>query len=245
MPVVSSATDAAELKLHAWRAYYGRQGPVNHARALQLYGQAAALGDAEAQHVYGGMLYEGVGTKPDRAAGAAWLLKAAEQGYVSPESMAIVGRMYLHGQGVPQNYEEGRKWLTRAAEEGNMQAQNDLAYLYTRGLVDGQPDEEKALRLYEQAAYQGDVSAQANTGIMYATGMGTEANPVRGYSWLSVAAGQGHAGAAVHRNNLVLDMSWEELNQAQALSLDLYRQVRQGKGSGRLAPAPQEPSASP
>jgi uncharacterized protein len=216
---------ARRLKMQAYRAYYGKGQPVNYAKALVLYQQAAERGDAEAQFVTGGMLYQGQGIEePDKRGGFKWLLKAAEQGRVSPESLTIIGSMYLRGNSVPQNYIEAKKWLGQAAQKGNMAAQNELAYLYYYGLG-GNRDYKKALELYEQAALQGDAMAQANTGLMYASGTGTDTDKARGYAWYSLAASRGNTAASTNRNNLMMDMSWEELNRAQALSLELYRRV--------------------
>lgn len=226
---------ALRLKMLGYRAYYGKGQPVDYVRALTLYRQAAELGDAEAQFVYGGMLYQGQGTDPDRRGGFKWLLKAAEQGEMSPESLAIIGSMYLRGSTVPQNYLQAKKWLTDAAEQGNRAAQNDLAYLYYNGLG-GERDYEKALELYEQAALQGDTMAQANTGLMYATGTGTETDKARGYAWYSLAASRGNTVAAINRNNLMMEMSWDELNRAQAISLQLYREVERMAAPKMIAP---------
>lgn len=230
---------AQQLKVQAYRAYYGKGQPVDYARALALYRQAAERGDAEAQFVTGGMLYQGQGTDPDKRGGFKWLLQAAEQGKVSPESLAIIGAMYLRGSTVPQNYLEAKKWLADAAAQGNLAAQNDLAYLYYNGLG-GERDYEKALVLYEKAALQGDAMAQANAGLMYATGSGTDTDKARGYAWYSLAASRGNTIASINRNNLMMDMSWEELNRAQAISLELYRQVENMTKPQLIAPDPQE-----
>ena len=230
---------AQQLKVQAYRAYYGKGQPVDYARALALYRQAAERGDAEAQFVTGGMLYQGQGTDPDKRGGFKWLLQAAEQGKVSPESLAIIGAMYLRGSTVPQNYLEAKKWLADAAAQGNLAAQNDLAYLYYNGLG-GERDYEKALVLYEKAALQGDAMAQANAGLMYATGSGTDTDKARGYAWYSLAASRGNTIASINRNNLMMDMSWEELNRAQAISLELYRQVENMTKPQMIAPEPQE-----
>lgn len=230
---------ALRLKAQAYRAYYGKGEPVNLSRALELYLLAAQRGDAEAQFVAGGMLYQGQGIDPDRRTGFKWLLKAAEQGKVSPESLAIIGGMYLRGSGVPQNYQEAKKWLNKAAELGNLAAQNDLAYIYYNGLG-GEQDFSKALTLYEQAALQGDVLAQANTGLMYASGTGTDTDRARGYAWYSLAASRGNTTASINRNNLMLNMSWEELNRAQAISLDLYRRIEKVPPPRQIVPEHQE-----
>jgi TPR repeat protein len=228
---------AQRLKMQGYRAYYGKGQGADLVRALAFYRQAAELDDAEAQYVYGAMLYQGQGTDPDKRSGFKWLLKAAEQGEVSPESLAIIGAMYLRGSTVPQNYLQAKKWLTQAAGQGNRAAQNDLAYLYYNGLG-GERDYRKALELYEQAALQGDPMAQANTGLMYATGSGTETDRARGYAWYSLAASRGNAIAAMNRNNLMMEMSWEELNRAQAISLELYRQVEKMAEPKMIAPEP-------
>lgn len=231
---------ARRLKIQAYRAYYGKGEPVNYANALALYQLAAERGDAEAQFVYGGMLYQGQGREePDKRDGFKWLLKAAEQGKVSPESLTIIGTMYLRGNAVPQNYLEAKKWLSEAAQQGNMAAQNDLAYLYFYGLG-GERDYKRALELYEQAALQGDTMAQANTGLMYATGTGTDTDKAKGYAWYSMAASRGNTAAAINRNNLMMEMSWEELNQAQALALELYRRVEHVAIPKMIAPQPEE-----
>lgn len=214
------------LKVEAYRNYYGKGRPLNRMRALQLYRQAAARGDAEAQFIVGGMLYQGQGIDPDRRNGFKWLLKAAEQGNSSPESLNIIGGHYLRGQFVPQNYLEAKKWLTKAAAQGNISAQNDLAYLHYHGLG-GERDYGKALELYEKAALQGDVLAQANLGLMHATGTGTVTDRALGYAWYSLAASRGNTMASLNRGTLMAEMSWEELNRAQALSVELYRRVEQ------------------
>ena len=235
---------AVRLKVEAYRYYYGKGRPLNRARALQLYRQAAARGDAEAQFIAGGMLYQGQGIDPDRRNGFKWLLKAAEQGKSSPESLNIIGGHYLRGRFVPQNYLEAKKWLTEAAAQGNISAQNDLAYLHYYGLG-GERDYGKALELYEQAALQGDVLAQANLGLMHATGTGAATDRALGYAWYSLAASRGNTMASLNRSALMAEMSWEELNRAQALSVELYRRVEQmirttPKAKEAIEPEPEE-----
>lgn len=227
------------LKVDGYRYYYGVGKPINHARALQFYRQAAERGDAEAQFIVGGMLFRGQGRDPDRRNGFKWLLKAAEQGKTSPESLNIIGGMYLRGTHVPQNYLHAKKWLNLAAEQGHVAAKNDLAYILYNGLG-GEQDYQKALELYEQAALQGDILAQANAGLMHATGTGTATDRARGYAWYSLAASRGNTMAALYRNNLMLTMSWDELNRAQAISVELYRQIeRMEAGPGDVSAADQ------
>ncbi len=233
---VETDTTIIRLKTLAYRAYYGVNEPVNLARALDFYRQAAQKGDAEAQYIYGGMLFQGQGTDPDKRGGFKWLMLGAEGGKTTPESLAIIGQMYLRGNTVPQNFLEAKKWLAKGAEQGNVAAQVDLAYMLYHGLG-GERDYTRALALYEKAAFQGDPLAQANTGLMYSTGTGTATDRARGYAWYSLAASRGNTTAAINRNELMADMSWEELNRAQAISLDLYRRVEKIKRSTLISPA--------
>lgn len=232
--------DSATQRLNAegYRHYYGKGRPINHARALHFYLQAAERGDAEAQFIAGGMLYRGLGTDPDHRTAFLWLLKAAEQGKNSSQSLHLIGSAYFQGNPVPQSFLEARKWLDRATTQGSVAACSDLAYLLYNGLG-GEQDRARALALYEQAAREGDVFAQANTGLMYASGTGTEIDRARGYAWYSLAASRGNATAALNRNQLMSAMSWEELNHAQAIAVDLYRQLK------NLPPPQAEPVDTP
>lgn len=210
--------------LQAYRYYTGQGQSVNHSKALQLYLQAARRGDVEAQFIVGGMYIKGQGTDPDQRQGFKWLLRAAQQGKSSPESLAIIGTMYLQGIGVPQNYQEAKQYLQKAAEQDNVMAKKNLAYIYYNGLG-AEPDYERALALYTEAALRGDRAAQNNTGLMYTNGLGTDADRIRGYAWYSLSASQGNVGAMIARNNLMLRMNWEELKKAQALSVELFNEV--------------------
>ncbi len=222
---------SSSLKAQAYRYYNGIGRPVNYGKALQLYLQLARQGDAGAQFVVGGMYYKGQGTDPDQRQGFFWLLKAAEQGVSSPESLGIIGTMYLQGSGVPQNYQEARKYLEQAAAQNNMQAIKNLAYMYYNGLT-GKPDYKEALRLYKKAALLGDDESQSNVGMMYAGGLGTGVDRVHAYAWYSLAASQGNLVAAAARNNLMIKMSWQELIRAQELSVRLYKEVENRRETG-------------
>jgi len=186
--------------------------------------KSAESGDADAQLSVGLKLYKGQGVLQDRKNGFLWILKAAEDGKFSPESLNILGQTYFKGIDIEKNYVEARKWLSLTADQDNYSAKNDLAYLLFNGLG-GDKDYAKAFELYQQAAKHGEVFAQANLGLMYATGTGTEVDKVRAYAWYSFAASQGNVAASTNRNDLLKDMSWDEINLAQRISVELYNEV--------------------
>ncbi len=232
-PLFSKELDeqAIRYKVQGYKYYNGRKVPVDYAKALKYYLLAANRGDAEAQFIAGGMLFKGMGTDPDPVRSFKYLLQAAEQGKTTPESMQILGSMYLRGTGVPQSYDQAKRWLVPASEAGNLKAINDLAFIFYHGL-DGKRQLKRALELYTKAAMLGDNMAQANLGMMYSAGIGTETDLAQGYAWYSLSASQGNRMALIQRNNLLAAMSWEELNQAQELSVDLYQKIMQVEHSG-------------
>jgi len=212
------------VMIQAYRSYKGIGQPVNYPRALRLYLQAAKGGNVEAEFIVGGMYFKGQGTDPDHREGFQWLLKAAQQGKFSPESLAIIGSMYLQGIMVPQNYQEAEKYLQQGADLGDLAATKNLAFMYYNGLT-GKTDYAMALKLYTEAALKGDNAAQNNVGLMYVNGLGADVDRVQAYAWYSLAASQGNAGSMVARNNLMIQMSWDELTRAQALSVKLFKKV--------------------
>jgi hypothetical protein len=186
--------------------------------------RSAESGEADAQLRAGMQLYHGKGVLQDRKNGLNWILKAAEKGTYSPESLHILGQAFFKGIDIEKDYVAARKWLSLLEDQSNYSAKNDLAYMMFNG-IGGDKDYAKAFALYQQAARHGDVLAQANLGLMYATGSGTEIDKVRAYAWYSFAASQGNLAAATNRNDLLKDMSWEEINLAQKLSVELYDEV--------------------
>ncbi len=190
--------------------------------------ESAESGDPEAQLSAGIKLYKGQGVLQDRKKGFDWLRKAAGSGKFSPESLHILGQAFFKGLDTEKNYAEARKWISVLAEQDNDSAKNDLAYMLYKGLG-GDKDYAKAFELYKQAAKHGDVFAQANLGLMYATGTGTKTDQARAYAWYSLAASRGNRAAARNRNALLKGMSWEELNLAQRISVELSNEITRPK----------------
>jgi uncharacterized protein len=220
----------SQLKSTAQRYYWGKDGTRDHAKALSLYLQAAALGDAEAQFIAGGMYFRGRGTEKDPKAAFRLLYQAALNGKSSPESQKILAQSFLVGQAVPKSYPEAVHWYQKSADNGDMDAQNELAFLYFVGHgVEQNP--EKAFELFSQAAHSGLAIAQYNVGIMYYTGNGVAGVDLsKSYAWLNLAASNGYQDADAARIFLETVLDQGELAQAQKLSGDLFRQIEMGRG---------------
>ena len=74
------------------------------------------------------------------------------------------------------------------------------------------------MRHCQHAAEQGRVEAQYNLGLMYATGLGVVRDYVLAHKWFNIAAVHGSPEARVDRSELALDMTSEEIAEAQRLA---------------------------
>ncbi len=206
------------LKRIAKRYYWGNGPKKNLAKALQLYLRAAALGDADAQFISGGMYYKGLGVEKNLPEAFRYLYMAAENGRSSAKSEKIIAESYMTGLGTLKNYDEAIRWYTIAAEHGSAEAKNSLGYIYYLGNGVEQ-DTAEAATYFLAAATDGLAVAQYNVGILYYTGRGFGVTDiVKSYSWMNLAAGNGHQPAIPARDYLETVLSTEELTMAQEYS---------------------------
>ncbi len=207
------------LKNKARTYYYGDNARQDYGKALALYLKAANLGDAEAQYIAGAMYFKGLAGTKDLRRAFTLLHRAALQGKSTPESEKIIGQAFLLGSGVPKNYSEARRWYSLAAAKGDNEAQNELGYLYFTG-KGVKKDPEKALKLFLQSATNGLAIAQYNLGILYYTGNGVQTADLKAaYSWMNIAAANGHKPAVAARDFLETVLSADEIREAQEFSL--------------------------
>ena len=93
--------------------------------------------------------------------------------------------------------------------------------MYDNG--DGVPlDDAKAIKWYRLVAEQGNVGAQINLGVMYATGEGTPPNFVEAYRWLNLAVGnisdpKERAGATSMSDEIAAQMTPAQIAEAKKL----------------------------
>lgn len=139
-----------------------------------------------------------------------------------PSAAFLLGRMFSEGLAVPQNEDAAKRAFRSAAERGHRDAASALALLYQGGK---RADFVQALHWYEQAALLGDGNAQQTVAQMYASGTGTQADPVRAAAWLDV-------------------INDRHLSEGTAMSPDLLHLRRQlndaGKNNNAIAAASAE-----
>jgi uncharacterized protein len=213
------------LKFNAQKYYWGKDVRQDLPKALTFYLLAAQKGDTEAQFIVGGMYFQGIGTEKNPKEGFKWLYMAAKNGESTPKSQKILGQAFLQGNVVPQNYTESLQWYHRAAENGDHDAQNELAFLYYVGKGVEQ-DFKTSFEWFEKAARGGLPVAQYNVGIMYYTGNGVEQTDLlQAYTWLSLAAANGHNNASAASKYLETLLNASELKQAQQKATQLYNEI--------------------
>lgn len=136
----------------------------------------------------------------------------ADEGYV----VAQVGlaAIYYEGLGVPQDYTVAARWLKLAADQGDANSQDHLGRMYDEGL--GVPqDYTEAARWFRMAANQGLARAQTKLAIQYFAGEGLIQDYVSAHMWLNIASANGSDLAPKFRNIIALEMSSEDISEAQ------------------------------
>lgn len=99
----------------------------NHAKAFELYTEAAQKDHAPAQYNLANQYATGEGVTQDFSKAEYWWTKAAERGLVPAQ--INLGNMYYFGVAGEKNPELARKWLTLAAEKGSAEARETLTKL--------------------------------------------------------------------------------------------------------------------
>jgi TPR repeat protein len=92
------------------------------------------------------------------------------------------------------NFVQAIEWYRRAAERGDANAQNNIGFLYDKGLGVGQEYTQAAL-WYRKAAEQGNADAQNNIGLLYTKGLGVPQDYTEAMQWFRKASDQGSASA--------------------------------------------------
>lgn len=184
----------------------------DYSTAISEFIALANDGHAGAQYHLGNAFLEGHGVAKDESRALDWYRKAAEQGNVFAQYR--LGVMYEKGIGVKKHNGEALSWYGKAADQGHSEAlnaqgklrgtalfdllinQESVTYQTTNGgLFYMAKDYESAFQWYRKAADQGDASAQAMLGLMYAQGQGVALDDAEAVRWYRIAAEQGNSSA--------------------------------------------------
>ena len=149
-----------------------------------------------------------------------WYIKAAEQGHASAQFE--VGSMLGSGKGVKKNAKESFNWYEKSAKQGHVFAETMLGAYYEHGV--GVPQNYKlSYKWNKSAAQKGNPGAQLNLGYIYGNGLGVQRDVIKAYAWTNLAATYGLETAIKNREKLLSSMSPKEIEQAQSLSGELFK----------------------
>jgi len=166
----------------------GKAVPQNYEKMLAYYRRAADAGYPPAQADLGFVYRDGLGVPRDFTAARKWFERAAGAGYSG--AMVELGRAYRFGQGVPEDREAAEKWFRIAIEKGDSLGLLNLGLLYeTESRYD------KAFKLYQESAGQGQADAILRLYCCYWEGRGVAENRRTAKEWLVKAAEAGNAAA--------------------------------------------------
>jgi TPR repeat protein len=112
------------------------------------------------------------------------------------ESVTEASEYFRQGQFAEstRDYAQAMKLYRKGANQGHAPSQNNLGFLYLRGLG-GTQDTEEAVKYFKDAARQNYAAAQNNLGVCYRDGLGVKADQASAAKWFLQAAEQGMAEA--------------------------------------------------
>jgi len=190
-------------------------------KSLKTNRHLAEIGDAEGQYQLGKLYDYGKGVNRDAVEAAKWYEKAATQGHV--EAQRALGLLNTPaGNYVFSTPENSVKWFQAAAEQGDPSSQYFLAKAYEKGngVIRNYSE---AANWYQKAALQGDGMAMHRLAGLYAKGLGVPKDLLKAYAWNNVSATQGWGIAKTYREELEKMMSSEQINEAQTISVKLFK----------------------
>lgn len=126
------------------------------------------------------------GKESNYASALKWELVGAKSG--DPLAGMRVAEMNAIGQGTPKNTAEAEYWLEQIALHGKAFWKRRVAEVFANGEYGLTINQEKAFKLYQQAAEEGDAMAQAELGDRYRDGKGVTQDYRQAVSWYERAA---------------------------------------------------------
>ena len=168
---------------------YAQGSPELHARAAELYEQAAALGHAQAMFNLSRKHARGEGVPQSAEAELDLLERAAQMGL--PQAQYNLALKYATGSGVAENQETATELLEAAAEAGDAEAQLAMAKRKLSGSGSEQSDQE-AIDLLEEAATGGSAEAQYLLGRILEEGILAPRDTQRSEEYFCTAAATGY-----------------------------------------------------
>lgn len=192
----------------------------DYATAFKEFKPLAEKGDAVAQQKLGSMYRDGIGVPQDDKESLKWYRLAAAKGNMF--AYYNLGAVYAEGKTVQQDFKEAARWFRLAADQGHDYSQFYLGRMYMDG--DGvTKDDKEAVKWFRLAADQGNSEAQYTLGLMYANGFSVPKRAIVAYALNLVAVSSREDKTPGELAKVADDMSAEDREEAQALSLEMTK----------------------
>lgn len=175
------------------RVYLEREStPENDAKIVRHARIAAEDDRSYGMYILGCCVMQGRGMERNLEEAAKWLVNALEKREL--RAAAPLFEIHCQTNGSLKETRQALYWLNHAAERGTVDAQAALAkHMMAQP---GASSKSRALKWYKKAAQAGSAEAQFFLGTYYLDAAGGCIDFEAAGKWLSLAAGQGHAGAA-------------------------------------------------
>ena len=188
----------------------------SHQHAIELFKEAARLGNTDAQFDLAFCYAHGIGIAHDIEQAVFWYCQAAEHGHI--KAQYYLARCYHRGDGIAKDTLQAVAWYEKAAHKGHAKSQCALGECHENG--DGvTQDFGKAVAWYFKAAQQKDADAQCNLGACYFWGRGIDKDFAQAIVWLDHSIENGSHDARVLRNYFCLregvHQNWRQNNSCK------------------------------
>ena len=172
----------------------------------------------------------------------------AERG--DADALFNLGQVYRLGRGVDVDLDRASGYYREAALRGHADAQGNLGTLY---FFDRDADEarrQEAVSWWLKAAERGNHRSQYMLGVLHWNGDHVAVDPVRGYAWMTLAAGSDLAEARAALDQMTPYLSREQTAEATTLAATLVlapeeRRLTETSGVPGIVSDAAEPAVTP
>lgn len=160
--------------------------------------------------------------------------------FADPTTYYLVAKKYYRGDEYPQDKARAAKWFKKAADAGHVNSQWHLGRMYATG--DGvDKDFSKAVRYLSKAATKGNDDAAYQLGLLYLSS--NKPDPGAAEQWLTVAAKQEHAEAALDLGKLLIKQNKDRIQAEHWLQLAAQLGLKKAEQQLAALKANQQPVA--
>jgi hypothetical protein len=131
------------------------------------------------------------------------------------QSLAALAGMQAYNRG---DIQSAYRLLRAAADAGDAEGEVNLGYMYARGQVVAE-NQQEAFRLYKLSAGQGDGEGMNALGYKYRFGTGVAANPEQAVHWFCMAVAYGNPRAMNNLGGMLASGDYVTQDLAEARSL--------------------------